>query len=548
MPIAPAKPARVKMEQRYVLRFESGERAGETIPIEGREFTIGRKPGHSLQILDNSVSGKHAEIVVDERGVLLRDLGSTNGTRVGNERVIETRLSHGDRVVFGNIQMVFVDTAVADPLMTTASPGATTAPIVPAEGAAPAADTLMRVSPEVLARSRKRPIAGLLGLLVLVGAAGALWYYLGRPATNAVRAARPARPAAENLLGEDYSFENEPDGWKALEDAPVAFLKSAQGRFSGAVGLFGDFSEAAWALHRSRELHTEAGRTLVGSVRVRVEAGACAHVGVWLSPPEGPESAGAVIAWSKPFDKSGDFGDAQVAAIVPPGYETASLVILGRGPKGSSVAADDAALIVRDASGPDAGTGAGTDASGAGSASVTVRDWHLALLGEPASAGVLSRFGHALVTGLAFCEGPVPVQTAQAGRLDAIAAPDRISIASPQRTALGLRAETALVRTGLATIGVDGYATHGLDFERENVTSILLGKGGDLVRVGFGSPVSVKGVAEGLASRIQVRAVAGAVLEEVVLQLDFTEERRKAGDLAYAAPPNPPDPTTRKMR
>jgi len=47
--------------------------------------------------------------------------------------------------------------------------------------------------------------------------------------------------------------------------------------------------------------------------------------------------------------------------------------------------------------------------------------------------------------------------------------------------------------------------------------------------------VSVKGVAEGLASRIEVHAEGGAPLGEVVLQLDFTEERRKAGDLAYAA-------------
>jgi len=99
------------MDPRFSLRFESGDRAGEVVPIEGQGFTIGRRPGHALQILDNSVSGRHAEIIVDEHGALLRDLGSTNGTRLGGERVIEARLVNGARIHFGNVELVFLDAA-----------------------------------------------------------------------------------------------------------------------------------------------------------------------------------------------------------------------------------------------------------------------------------------------------------------------------------------------------------------------------------------------------------------------------------------------------
>jgi hypothetical protein len=83
----------------------------------------------------------------------------------------------------------------------------------------------------------------------------------------------------------------------------------------------------------------------------------------------------------------------------------------------------------------------------------------------------------------------------------------------------------------LATIAAEGYSTHGLEFERSGVTSLLLGRGQELVRVIFPSAVTLQGVAEGPASRVVARGVAG----EIVLQLDFSEERKLAGDLAYAA-------------
>lgn len=513
------------MEQRYSLRFESGERAGESIPIQGQGFTIGRKPGQALQILDNSVSGKHAEILIDAEGALLRDLGSTNGTRVGTQRVTEMRLSDGDRVAFGNVQMVFVDAR------STAAPAPLPAKAPAAEAPAPAqaTDTILRLSPELIARSLKRPVVGWMaawiGLVVLVGAGGGLWYYLRRPAHGGARGTRSVRPAAGNLLGEDFSFESESDGWNAVEGAPVAFLKSAQGRYSGAVGLVGDFTEGAWALHRSREARVDPAQPIHGSAKVKVEGGAVAQVGIELSPPEGADASGAVVAWSKPFAVAGEFGDARVETSVPPGYETARLLVLGRGPKGGTVFADDAELVLGDA------TAASVPVP------VVFRDWSLTLLGSPPTACVLSRSGRSLVTGIAFAVGPGPVQMAQAAAISAAGDNGRFSITAPEGSAFALRAESGLVRNGLATIATDGYATHGLDFERENATSLLLGKGGELVRIGFSKPVSVKGVADGAATRIVVRSAepAGAAVGDVLIQLDFTDDRRQAGDLAYAA-------------
>jgi pSer/pThr/pTyr-binding forkhead associated (FHA) protein len=103
------------MQARYSLRFENGERRGETIPISGSVFTVGRRPGNSAQLSDASVSGRHAEFVVESDGVLVRDLGSTNGTKVDGERIESRKLVHGDEVLLGSVKVTLLEVDRAAP-------------------------------------------------------------------------------------------------------------------------------------------------------------------------------------------------------------------------------------------------------------------------------------------------------------------------------------------------------------------------------------------------------------------------------------------------
>ena len=103
------------MEPRYSLRFENGERKGETIPVpDGGLTTVGRKPGNTLQILDNSVSGSHAQLSADGAGITVKDTGSTNGTRVNGERILEKRLAHGDALAFGTVELRFTEATLRE--------------------------------------------------------------------------------------------------------------------------------------------------------------------------------------------------------------------------------------------------------------------------------------------------------------------------------------------------------------------------------------------------------------------------------------------------
>ena len=76
------------------------------VRVDASRFVIGRKPEASLSIPSPTVSREHAELTVIDKGLLLRDLGSTNGTYVNGTRIHEPcTVYHGDLLQFG--QSVF---------------------------------------------------------------------------------------------------------------------------------------------------------------------------------------------------------------------------------------------------------------------------------------------------------------------------------------------------------------------------------------------------------------------------------------------------------
>ncbi len=65
---------------------------------------IGRKPEADIRIPLGEVSRAHCEIRLNGSKVVVRDLGSSNGTYVNNERVKESPLKAGDTVRVGPVQ------------------------------------------------------------------------------------------------------------------------------------------------------------------------------------------------------------------------------------------------------------------------------------------------------------------------------------------------------------------------------------------------------------------------------------------------------------
>ena len=78
--------------------------------IPGRTVTIGRSPTNQIVIKEDQASRQHAEIFISDGKWTVRDLGSRNGTAIGEDRVSGDRaLEVGDVVWIANTQMAFVD-------------------------------------------------------------------------------------------------------------------------------------------------------------------------------------------------------------------------------------------------------------------------------------------------------------------------------------------------------------------------------------------------------------------------------------------------------
>src|SRR3954453_8720419 len=64
---------------------------------------VGRAPTCDLPVFDPTISRRHAELVGDEGGVSLRDLGSSNGTFVNGTKVQAVTVEVDDLVAFGKV-------------------------------------------------------------------------------------------------------------------------------------------------------------------------------------------------------------------------------------------------------------------------------------------------------------------------------------------------------------------------------------------------------------------------------------------------------------
>src|ERR1041384_1022985 len=73
---------------------------------------VGRHPDNDFQIDHSTVSSVHCEIVLQESGVTLRDLESTNGTFVNGEKIREVKLVEGQTVRLGDVELLVESTDV----------------------------------------------------------------------------------------------------------------------------------------------------------------------------------------------------------------------------------------------------------------------------------------------------------------------------------------------------------------------------------------------------------------------------------------------------
>lgn len=101
---------------------------GRSHELKTDKTTIGRVEDNTFQLAEPSVSSHHCEIAMRGSEVVVKDLNSTNGTFINNEKIAESVLKPGQTLRLGQVEM----------RLETDGPGGAPAPASAAAAPAPA--------------------------------------------------------------------------------------------------------------------------------------------------------------------------------------------------------------------------------------------------------------------------------------------------------------------------------------------------------------------------------------------------------------------------
>jgi len=90
--------------QSHTLLVVSGQARGSRATVSGL-LRIGKAPDNDLVLPDASVSRYHCEIEASAHGMVVRDLGSTNHTRIGRSKIQTATLEPGTTLTVGDVEL-----------------------------------------------------------------------------------------------------------------------------------------------------------------------------------------------------------------------------------------------------------------------------------------------------------------------------------------------------------------------------------------------------------------------------------------------------------
>jgi pSer/pThr/pTyr-binding forkhead associated (FHA) protein len=98
---------------KYALRAQSGRMLGRSFPLTGAAI-VGRAPDCQLRLDDSNLSRKHAKLIPTSDGVVIEDLGSTNGSFHNGKRVQRAVAHAGDEIGFDTLRFRLLELGQAD--------------------------------------------------------------------------------------------------------------------------------------------------------------------------------------------------------------------------------------------------------------------------------------------------------------------------------------------------------------------------------------------------------------------------------------------------
>ena len=79
--------------------------SGRACELKVDKTTIGRVEDNTFQISDQSISSHHCEVLLRGTDVVIKDLNSTNGTFINDEKITESVLKPGQTLRLGQVEL-----------------------------------------------------------------------------------------------------------------------------------------------------------------------------------------------------------------------------------------------------------------------------------------------------------------------------------------------------------------------------------------------------------------------------------------------------------
>jgi predicted component of type VI protein secretion system len=116
---------------------------GRVHELKADKTTIGRVEDNTFQIAEPSVSSHHCEVLLRGNEVVIKDLNSTNGTFINDEKISESVLKPGQTLRLGQIELRLEDGA---PAPAAAAAAASAPAAAPAPAPAKKSETVTRTT------------------------------------------------------------------------------------------------------------------------------------------------------------------------------------------------------------------------------------------------------------------------------------------------------------------------------------------------------------------------------------------------------------------
>ncbi|MSR74909.1 MAG: FHA domain-containing protein [Planctomycetes bacterium] len=323
----------LSIEEKHFLVLAIEGRLNEVVPLPEGRLTVGRNARHALVLKRSSVSGDHAEIVRRGSEVLLRDLGSSNGTSVDGAKVAEASLVPGAKVRFGDALCIYGKGDAADFFVQAAEEPASAAveSTDQTETGHWNDDAAFTVSQAPAGSSDK--LWTVLSLVaVLAVAAGGGWFFFSYERTTDVDGPRGTRRASNLLPEAAASFESgmdtDPPLWAKIdaeEPGDVEVLQQAGGHVLS-VGRAAD--QGVTLVGCGKLLPVTGGSAWLLSVRTTGDARAVLGVRYGIESKEQRGTMGVVFARDllTGHGRASD-GELEGRVVIPEGANLAQIVV-----------------------------------------------------------------------------------------------------------------------------------------------------------------------------------------------------------------------------